>query len=216
MASRSPRGAWAFTIAANQTRNAAVPASPIPRRPIDTGPPSRTPARRSAGHGEHEPEQRLPAALRRRRGDLEIDDVLLRAADEERREWVRGKKEVRLHLRRVAEVAGEEVVQSCGGPALHENDEPDDHDDHERDGGPEPEPEDVREGEKPPEEDRQSRAPEIVGDDEPDRVRSGVSGHEGEPTARGLRPLRLVRGRSAASSAASVRCRRARPGPPGR
>ena len=116
---------------------------------------------------EDEPEEASPAALTDGWVDLDVDGVVL--LDAEPRVRVRGEEHVRAHLRRVADVRRDEVVQAVRHLALDEHGEPVHEADDERRDPAERHPDEERDREEEPEEDRQTAAVEVVADDESDR-----------------------------------------------
>ena len=98
---------------------------------------------------------------------------------------------------RVTDVAGDELVQAFGREAAEERGEPVDDDEDEHDDREEPEPQEVRNRKEEPEEDRESRSPEVVRDDEANRVRLG-RGHRSRDY-----PLGSVRSSSSRAGATS-------------
>ena len=114
--SRSPRGERPRARAANHVRNDAMAAMPEPRKAAQAiGPPRNAADRNTAGIARKQPEAGLPSVLADRRLHLEVDRIGVGlAADEERRERVAGQQEIRLDVRRIADVAGEEVVEPLG------------------------------------------------------------------------------------------------------
>jgi hypothetical protein len=113
---------------------------------------------------EHEPEAGPEPSLARRGADLDVDGILGRAGEARIRR--RREREVRREVDRVPDVRGEEVVQRPGGPALEQDGEPDDEHERERRHAVQRHPDEMRQRENEPEQDREAPPREIVGDDE--------------------------------------------------
>jgi hypothetical protein len=146
--------------------------------PVDAAAPAAAPARRSDEHrredqrrqGEEEADQGLPALLRGRRVDLDVDRIARLAGEPGIR--IGGQEHVGVQVGREADVSAEEVVQARGRGALHEGDDPVHDRDQGREERPDDEPDVERDREEQTEEDGEPRALEIVGDDDADRVKA--------------------------------------------
>ena len=130
---------------------------------------------------EQQPQQRLPAALSNRLGDLDVDRVVGLA--EEAREWIRGKEQERRDVGAVAEVAGEKVVERQWHAPREQRHEPAGDRGERRADRPDLKPEEVRNREQQPEEDREPRTTQIVIESD----LYGVAVHAGESTMRRCR-----------------------------
>src|SRR6185436_8910111 len=143
-----------------------VAASPAPRRSHEgRGDDDR-------GERKNDPEEGLPAALRHGRVDLDIHGVARLAGEAGIR--VRREEEVRVQMRREADVGGKEVVQGERRAPFDQGEEPIDDRDEEDADRPDDKPDPERDREDQPEEDREPRALEVVGDDHSDRVAVGI------------------------------------------
>ncbi len=106
------------------------------------------------GDRQEEPEQRLPAVLPLGRRDLQVDGIASGLA-REAGERIGDEEEEREHVDFVAQVGRDEAVQGLGEPPRDQRGEPAD-DQREEDGDPpEDEPDEVRDGQEQPEEDRE-------------------------------------------------------------
>ena len=132
-------------------------------------PPARTAARRRAGSADDQTEPAAPPALPRRRVDLDVDLVAGPAA--ESRVAPGGEEDVRVDVRRVADVRGEEVVQDRRHLGLDHHGEPRREPDGPGGDAPERQPDEVGNREQQPEEDGETRPHEVVlAQDEADRT----------------------------------------------
>ena len=163
------------TRQANQPSRAIVPVRPPTsaraatpdQSPSPAEPPERPGEERG---GQHEQEAHEPAEspLALGRVDLDVDRVRRAAAET----GVRAGREhdVRGDVRRVAHVAGEEVVDARRHLTLDQHGEPGDERDRARCDAVERHPDEVGQGEEQSEADGQARPAEVVGDDEADRM----------------------------------------------
>ena len=117
---------------------------------------------------EHDAEERLPAVLPLGWVDLDVDGIPRLAR--EARVRISGEEEVRVEMRREANVRGEEVVQADRRAPLDECQEPVDDRDEEDANRPDDEPDPERDREQESEGHGQPRAVKVVRDDDPDRV----------------------------------------------
>ncbi len=125
------------------------------------------------GNREEEAEEPSPAALPHGPVDLEVDRVPVLAPKPRIR--IRREEHVRAHLRRIADVRRDEVVQAVRHLALDEHGEPVDEADDERRDPAQHHPDEHGDREEQPEEHREPVATEVVvADDEPDRPLGGT------------------------------------------
>ena len=121
---------------------------------------------------QHHPEGGLPPVLPPGRCDLEVDRVAAGLADEARGTGSRPGRRTRRRGSCSGRSAAKKSPERPRQRPAHEREDPGDRRDREeRDRRPEREPDQVRDREEEPEEDRQPRAPQVVLDDHPDRVR---------------------------------------------
>src|SRR4051794_3594284 len=125
-----------------------------------------------SGYDEHDPERGDQARLRLRRVDLQVDRIRARLAGEAR-ERVRDEQHVRVDVNGVSHPASAEALHVFFAAAREQRREPVEHEHCEERPAPEVEPNEVRDDEREPEEDRQPRAAQIVVDEHPDRMRLG-------------------------------------------
>ena len=127
------------------------------------------------GHEERRQRQQDPEAgaepsLGAGRSDLDVHRV--RACSREARVGVGRERQVGRQVGRVTHVGDEEAVQRPRCSALEQHGQPDDEPERERGHAEHRDPDEVREGKEEPEEDGRAATPEVVGDDEADRVRA--------------------------------------------
>ena len=174
-------------------------------------------ARASAGSASSEPEEASPAPLLHGRVDLDVHGVVGLAAKPRVR--VRREEDVRAHLRRIADVVRDELVQARRDLALDEHGKPVHERDDERRDPAQRHPDDERDREQQPEDDREPAPVQVVADDETDRPRRWCSPQahscpkSGSPTERsagraGARSAVVPRTIARWSSAATSRARR--------
>ena len=115
---------------------------------------------------KEQPEEASPPSLAHGRVDLDVDGIVLLNAEPRIR--VRREEHVRADLRRVADVARDEVMEAVRHLRLDQHGEPVHEADDERRDAAQHDPEEEGDREEEPEEHRQAAALEVVAHDEPD------------------------------------------------